>query len=139
MSGVIYTYAIHPDHNAGYDPRKEREKQIRGEPYHVPPSAVVEETRWQVFVVKANAAMPKEMFALSFPDKSIYVDDREAKLKVTGSAEKLIDDIIGPETSQPGVNPRSAYIRWLIVASVSFLLVLAGTILYFRHRRTAGS
>jgi hypothetical protein len=140
-NGTIYTHAIDPAHNNGsYNPPKEREKQIRGEPYYVPPSVVTTETKWQVLSVKANMPIQKEMFDLSFPDRSIYVDERELKVKVTGSPQGLIDEILGGEATAPTseTGSRGFYARWAAVAAASFLLAFAGAIFLFRRHRLKG-
>jgi hypothetical protein len=74
----------------------------------VPPVVLNQEKRWEVLKIEANIPMPDEMFALPFPQDTLYLDSTAGKLYVTGSAQRVLDGAVVGE-AKPYQPPASAY------------------------------
>jgi hypothetical protein len=96
-----------------------------------------EETSWQVGSVRVNCVTPDDL-TLAFPEKTLYSDEAQANTFVTGEAQSLLDDVIGPEgksavlPAAPAANQYSP--AWWLVGGNIVFLVLLGCWFFFRGR-----
>lgn len=107
------------------------------------PYQLREETAWEAVKVEANIPMADEMFALPFPQGTVYVDRDEGKQYVTGSAQRVLDGAITGEAQRyqpkPPVPPpparRGKGLTW---GGLGVLAALLAWLVYVRVRAWRG-
>lgn len=94
------------------------------------------ETEWQVERVEVDRPMSDEMFALEFPEGTVFIDEATHQAMVVGNAEDHVRRLVIGE-NEPRPPARSARWVWgLVLAIVSALLLICIALARRRSERS---